>query len=130
MRLLLDTHIFVWAATGDDRLSKHAAALLVDPGNSRTLSVASTWEMSIKGSSGRWPEAASMLDDITTAATDLDTAILSIDVDATIAAGRLDWTHRDPFDRMLAAQARLGGYALLTVDAAFAGVDVDLALPT
>ncbi len=130
MRLLLDTHIFVWAATGDDRLSKHAAALLVDPGNSRTLSVASTWEMSIKANSGRWPEAASMLDDITTAATDLDTAILSIDVDATIAAGRLDWTHRDPFDRMLAAQTRLGGYALLTVDAAFAGVDVDLALRT
>lgn len=130
MRLLLDTHIFVWAATGDDRLSKAAAALLVDPDNTRTLSVASTWEMAIKGSSGRWPEAASMLDDITTATTDLDTAILSIDVAATIAAGRLEWSHRDPFDRMLAAQARLGGYALLTADAAFAGVDVDLALPT
>ena len=130
MRLLLDTHIFVWAATGDDRLSADAAALLVDPGNSRTLSVASTWEMSIKGSSGRWREAASMLDDITTAAADLDTAILPIDLAATIAAGRLDWSHRDPFDRMLAAQARLGGYALLTVDAAFNGVEIDLAPST
>ncbi len=129
MRLLLDTHLFVWAATGDDRLSEHAAALLVDAGNSRTLSVASRWEMSTKGSSGRWPEAASMLDDITAAANDLDTPILPIDVAATIAAGRLDWSHRDPFDRMLAAQTRLGGYALLTVDAAFAGADVDLALP-
>ena len=129
MRLLLDTHIFVWAVTGDGRLSKDAAALLVDPGNTRTLSVASTWEMSIKASSGRWPEAASMLDDITTAATDLDTTILSIDVASTIAAGRLEWSQRDPIDRMLAAQTRLGGYALLTIDPAFAGVDVDLALP-
>ncbi len=128
MRLLLDTHIFVWAVTGDDRLSNDAAALLLDPGNSRTLSVASTWEMSIKASSGRWPEAAAMLDDIKDAAADLDTAILLIDLAATIAAGRLDWAHCDPFDRMLAAQARLGGYALLTVDAAFNGADIDLAL--
>lgn len=128
MRLLLDTHIFVWAATGDERLPRAAVALIIDPSNSRTLSVASTWEMSIKASSGRWPEAASMLDDIETAATDLDTALLPIDLASSIAAGRLDWSHRDPFDRMLAAQTRLGGYSLLTVDSAFAGADVDLAL--
>lgn len=130
MRLLLDTHIFVWAVTGDDRLSNDAAVLLVDPGNSRTLSVASTWEMSIKASSGRWPDAAAMLDDITAAAADLDTAILPVDLAATNAAGRLDWAHRDPFDRMLAAQTRLGSYALLTVHTAFTGADINLALPS
>jgi len=128
MRLLLDTHIFVWAATGSPRLPERAAELLVDQRNSRTLSVASTWEMAIKATRSRWPEAAAMLDDIDTAATDLDTSILPIDLAATIAAGRLDWDHRDPFDRMIAAQASLGGYALVTIDGAFASAGIELAL--
>lgn len=128
MKLLLDTHVFVWAATGDARLPGQAAELLLDTSNSRAISVASTWEMSIKAATGRWPGAAAMLDDLREAANDLDTSILPIDLDATIVAGRMGWEHRDPFDRMLAAQALLGNYQLLTVDRAFADAGVTLAM--
>lgn len=127
MRLLLDTHIFVWAATGDDRLPSAAAALITDPSNSRTLSVASVWEMSIKAKSGRWPQVAPMLDDIAEAADDLEASILPIDLDAARTAGQLEWDHRDPFDRMLAAQSQLGRYTLITVDRQFEQAGVDLA---
>ena len=128
MKLLLDTHIFVWAATGDRRLPPDAATLIVDPTNTRTLSAASVWEMSIKAASGRWAEVAPMLDDLDDALDDLQTGQLPIDVPAAVAAGRLDWEHRDPFDRMLAAQAALGGFSLLTVDRAFDRAGIALAL--
>lgn len=128
MRLLLDTHIFVWAATGDRRLPAVAERLIVDPSNSRALSAASVWEMSIKAASGRWAQVAPMLDDLGEALHDLQIEQLPIDISAAAAAGRLDWDHRDPFDRMLAAQSQLGGYALLTVDRAFDRAGIALAL--
>lgn len=128
MKLLLDTHIFVWAATGDRRLPPDAAALIVDPTNTRTLSAASVWEMSIKATSGRWAHAAPMLDDLDEALDDLQTSQLPIDIPAAVAAGRLDWEHQDPFDRMLAAQAALGGFSLLTLDRAFDQAGIALAL--
>ena len=128
MKLLLDTHIFVWAATGDQRLPADAATLIVDPANTRTLSAASVWEMSIKAASGRWAEVELMLHDLDEALHDLQTGQLPIDIPAAVAAGRLDWEHRDPFDRMLAAQATLGGFSLLTVDRAFDHSGIPLAL--
>lgn len=128
MKLLLDTHIFVWAVIGDRRLPSAAADMIVDPSNSRTLSVASVWEMSIKAASGKWGDAAAMLDDLDDALHDLQTEQLPIDIPAAVAAGRLDWEHRDPFDRMLAAQTGLGGYSLITVDRAFEQAGIPLAL--
>lgn len=128
MKLLLDTHIFVWAVIGDRRLPAAAADMIVDPSNTRTLSAASVWEMSIKAASGRWDDAAAMLDDLDNALHDLQAEALSIDTAAAVAAGRLDWDHRDPFDRMLAAQTSLGGYSLLTVDRAFEQAGITLAL--
>ena len=128
MKLLLDTHIFVWAATGDPRLPPDAATLIVDPTNTRTLSAASVWEMPITAASGRWAEVAPMLDDLDEARQALQTGQLPIDTTAAGAAGRLDWEHRDPFDRMLAAQAAIGGFSLLTVDRAFDHAGVALAL--
>lgn len=128
MKLLLDTHIFVWAATGDRRLPSEAAAMILDASNSRTLSAASAWEMSIKAASGRWGDVATMLDDLDTALRDLQAEQLPIDVPAAVFAGRLEWDHRDPFDRMLAAQTKLGGYSLLTVDRAFDRAGIELAL--
>lgn len=128
MKLLLDTHIFVWAATGDRRLPSEAAAMILDASNTRTLSAASAWEMSIKAASGRWSGAASMLDDLDTALRDLQAEQLPIDIPAAVLASRLEWDHRDPFDRMLAAQTKLGGYSLVTVDRAFDRAGIALAL--
>jgi PIN domain nuclease of toxin-antitoxin system len=128
VKLLLDTHIFVWAATGDRRLPSEAAAMILDASNTRTLSAASAWEMSIKAASGRWGGAAAMLDDLDTALRDLQADQLPIDIPAAVLAGRLEWDHRDPFDRMLAAQTKLGGYSLVTVDRAFDRAGIALAL--
>jgi len=128
VKLLLDTHIFVWAATGDRRLPSEAAAMILDASNTRTLSAASAWEMSIKAASGRWGGAAAMLDDLDTALRDLQAEQLPIDIPAAVLAGRLEWDHRDPFDRMLAAQTKLGGYSLVTVDRAFDRAGIALAL--
>jgi PIN domain nuclease of toxin-antitoxin system len=128
VKLLLDTHIFVWAATGDRRLPSEAAAMILDASNTRTLSAASAWEMSIKAASGRWGGAAAMLDDLDTALRDLQADQLPIDIPAAVLAGGLEWDHRDPFDRLLAAQTKLGGYSLLTVDRAFDRAGIALAL--
>jgi PIN domain nuclease of toxin-antitoxin system len=128
VKLLLDTHIFVWAATGDRRLPSEAAAMILDASNTRTLSAASAWEISIKAASGRWDGAAAMLDDLDTALCDLQVEQLPIDIPAAVLAGRLEWGHRDPFDRMLAAQTKLGGYSLVTVDRAFDRAGIALAL--
>lgn len=128
MKLLLDTHIFVWAATGDRRLPSEAAAMILDVSNTRTLSAASAWEMSIKAASGRWAGAAAMLDDLDTARRDLQAEQLPIDIPAAVLAGRLEWDHWDPFDRMIAAQTKLGGYSLVTVDRAFDRAGIALAL--
>ena len=116
MKLLLDTHIFVWAATGDRRLPSEAAAMILDASNTRTLSAASAWEMSIKAASGRWGGAVAMLNDLDTARRDLQAEQLPIDIPAAALAGRLEWDHRDPFDRMLVAQARVEDLYLLTYD--------------
>lgn len=69
-----------------------------------------------------------MLDDLDEALNDLQTGQLPIDIPAAVAAGRLEWEHRDPFDRMLAAQASIGGFSLLTLDRAFDRARVALAL--
>ena len=128
MRLLLDTHIFVWALTDDERLPTDARHLILDPTNTRAISVASVWEISIKTNSGRWPEAAPLLGDLDQAVEDLAASLLPIDHIAAIEAGRLDWSHRDPFDRMIAAQACIGNYDLVTIDREFSHAGVKLAL--
>lgn len=102
--------------------------MILDASNTRTLSAASAWEMSIKAASVRWGDVATMLDDLDTALRDLQAEQLPIDVPAAVFAGRLEWDHRDPFDRMLAAQTKLGGYSLLTVDRAFDRTGIELAL--
>ena len=119
MKLLLDTHAFYWAVTADARLPDSWRSVLIDRSNVLLVSAASAWEMSIKASSGKWGAVGAMLDDIDEAARDLGAELLPITVQHAIEAGRLDWDHRDRFDRMLAAQANVEGAALLTVDRAF-----------
>ena len=77
--------------------------------------------MSIKASSGKWPAADVMLDGLDEAVTGLGATVMPIRIDHAVAAGRLAWAHRDPFDRMLAAQAIVGDVVLVTVDQAFDG---------
>lgn len=128
MRLLLDTHIVVWAALDHPSLPARAAELISDSANTVMVSAVSSWEMAIKFRSGRWPEVQPVLDTFVEACSDLAADVLTIDVDHTIEAGLLDWSHRDPFDRMLAAQTRIEHLELVTIDGAFSKSICRLAL--
>jgi PIN domain nuclease of toxin-antitoxin system len=104
VKLLLDTHALIWFQTGDRRLSRAARAALEAPGAELLISAASVWELAIKASLGRVRLAGSVEDYI---AEKLSQGYGALAVSWTHAArvDHLPWHHRDPFDRLLAAQA-------------------------
>ena len=116
MRLLLDTHVLLWAAAEPRKLSKAARRLINDTANTLTFSAASLWEIAIKQSIGR--------DDFRVDARLLRRGLLDNGYDElavtsahAVALDTLPPLHKDPFDRMLIAQARVEGITLLTADA-------------
>lgn len=117
--LLLDTHAFVWAIADPDRLSKRARTAIEEPSNTLLVSAATAWEMAIKHRAGKWPEADILLAQHTELTRRLGAEALDISATDAIRAGSLDWSHPDPFDRMLAAQSLLHHAALVTRDEAF-----------
>ncbi len=115
MKLLLDTHLLVWAASGSLRLSAKVHALLDDEGNEPLFSVASLWEIAIKSGLGRQDfqvDARLLRREL------LDNGFgeLSITSAHVIATASLPPLHKDPFDRLLVAQSIIEGITLLTVD--------------
>ena len=119
MRYLLDTHTLLWARATPDLLSADALAVLESADNALYLSIASLWECAIKSSIGK----LDVPDDFyRTVAGDYE--LLGIDVSHVEACANLPLHHRDPFDRMLVAQARLGGLTLVTRDRDIAKYDV------
>jgi PIN domain nuclease of toxin-antitoxin system len=119
--LLLDTHILMWAVADPGRLSHAARAAIENPETALTVSAVSFWEMSIKHASGKWPEATAILNRYPEVVERLNAAELRVTAAHGIMAGRLAWGHRDPFDRMLAAQAVIGGMEMISADRAFDG---------
>lgn len=119
MNLLLDTHLLLWAAGAPDRLPAVARDLIEDPGNILIFSVASLWEIAIKRALGR--------DDfrvdprlLRRGLIDNGYAELAITSEHVVAVDSLPPLHRDPFDRLLIAQATAEGVTLLTSDKALA----------
>jgi PIN domain nuclease of toxin-antitoxin system len=119
MKLLLDTHILLWAAQGAEHLPLDAHALMSDPENELLFSVASLWEIVIKCGLGREDFKVdpcimrrSLLDN--------DYRELPILSEHAVAIHALPPIHKDPFDRMLIAQATVEGITLLTADAQLA----------
>ena len=115
MNLLLDTHLLLWAAGQPERLPKKARGLLLDPANQLMFSSASLWEISIKRSLGRT--------DFTVDPRRLWRMLLvngyreiSVSSEHALIAGELPAHHKDPFDRILIAQAKVELLTLLTVD--------------
>ena len=121
MRLLLDTHTLAWAVGDASLLGETAALLLSDTKNTLLVSPASIWEMSIKHYLGRWPEVTPFLDEPLYAgfAQRLGLQELPVRIPHTRLAGQFRLEHKDPLDRLLAAQALLEGVALVSKDAAF-----------
>ncbi|MHB8167855.1 MAG: type II toxin-antitoxin system VapC family toxin [Sulfuricella sp.] len=115
MNLLLDTHLLLWAASEPQRLSAKARALFLDPANQLVFSAASLWEISIKNSLDR---ADFKVDPRRLWRMLLVNGYREIPVTSehTVAVNELPPLHKDPFDRILVAQARVEGLLLLTAD--------------
>jgi PIN domain nuclease of toxin-antitoxin system len=122
MKLLLDTHTLVWAIRGDPQLSKAAQAAIKSKGGDVRVSVVSAWEIAIKVGLGKWPEAEKLLNDFEAAIAGPAFALVPISVDHVRTAGLLRAAHRDPFDRLLAAQATIEGLTLVTSDPKMTGL--------
>ncbi len=116
MRVLLDTHAFLWWNEANPGLSKRAYALLANPRNTLVLSAASAWEMVIKTQSGklRLPEPPSVY--IPTRTAHYGMEVLPVSLAHVLAVESLPLHHRDPFDRLLVAQAGVEEMAILSAD--------------
>ncbi len=115
MRVLLDTHVLLWSVASSRRLSKRARALIEDPGNEVFYSAASLWEIAIKAALRR-SDFQVDLEMLHTALPETGLTELPIRAVHTVALLRLPEVHRDPFDRMLVAQAVTEPLVLLTND--------------
>lgn len=105
MILLLDTHAFLWFCQDDPRLSATAKALLEDPANRKLLSIASCWEIAIKAGLGKLKLGEPSASYIPNALTKTGFELLPIAVAHATGVETLPLHHRDPFDRLLVAQA-------------------------
>ena len=105
MRLLLDTRAFLWWVINDGRLSQAARRAIVDDDNDVLISAASAWEITTKHRLGKLPGADLIAADVAGAIGNQGFDALVITVDDAARAGALPGPHRDPFDRMLIAQA-------------------------
>ena len=119
MSLLLDTHALLWALTDPSQLGQRAEQLLLDPGSELWVSAASAWELATKSRLGKLPQADVVLGGYSRHLFRLGVRELPITSEHSLFAGRLDWEHRDPFDRMIAAQSMLEGFSLITRDRSF-----------
>ncbi len=119
MRVLLDSHALVWFLDGDPRFSKRVRAAIDDDNAVVCVSSVTAWEISNKVRLGKWPEAAQLCTAFAAMMTRYAFDPLPVTIEHALAAGFLKGDHRDPFDRMLAAQATVEGIPLVTADPAF-----------
>jgi PIN domain nuclease of toxin-antitoxin system len=123
VKLLLDTHAFLWFVTGDARLSRAARRALEAADNELILSAASVWEMAIKASLGRLTLPGSV-EEYVAEKVESGFGVLSVDWTHAAAVERLPPHHGDPFDRLLAAQALAEDLPLVTGDRVFGAYGV------
>ncbi len=119
MRLLLDTHALLWWLDGDDRLSRRARSAISHEDNPVFVSAASAWEIATKARLGKLPGAETVASDVAAAVLSQDFASLDITIPHAQRAGRLAGAHRDPFDRMLIAQAQMEDLTLVSNEDVF-----------
>lgn len=119
MKLLVDTHVLLWALGEPAKLSSRARDLLSDGGNELYVSTVSLFEVSTKHRLGKLPSAHVLLDDLDWNMARLSARYLPLEPAEAVLAGSLPSPHRDPFDRLLAAQSQMQGMPLVTSDGAF-----------
>ncbi|HPO15140.1 MAG TPA: type II toxin-antitoxin system VapC family toxin [Candidatus Hydrogenedentes bacterium] len=119
MNLLLDTHAFLWFIEGSSKLSVQSKDLIEDERNAKWLSVASLWEMAIKMSLGRLHVEQPFEQFIPEQLEKNGFSLLPIRINHLATVAVLPFHHRDPFDRLLAAQCLAENFSILSIDAAF-----------
>jgi len=117
LKILLDTHILLWWLDANPQLPQQAIGLIRDPENTIFVSAVSLWEIRLKQSLGKLRLPANFVERL--AAESFEN--LPLTAAQTGRIGQLAWVHRDPFDRMLVAQAQAENLVLLTVDEALTG---------
>jgi PIN domain nuclease of toxin-antitoxin system len=126
VKLLLDTHTVLWAATNDTQLSNQARAALLDPGNTLYFSTVSAWEIVIKHATAKLtlPDPPAIF--VKAAIARGSYTVLEVSLEHTLGVALLPTHHKDPFDRLLIAQALHEGLTLLSNDAAISHYNVPL----
>ena len=119
MRVLLDTHTFLWWLDGDRRLSRRARNLIADDDHTVLVSAASAWEIATKVRLGKLPGAIEVAAELPAILRQQNFEPLPITVVHALRAGNLPGPHRDPFDRMLIAQAQDEDLALVSNERVF-----------
>ena len=118
MKLLLDTHVFLWWVNDAPELSETARAAISDPDNICYLSIASCWEMAIKSSLGKLKLKKPVERFVSEQMQQNGFLMLNIELRHIAKIENLDFHHRDPFDRLLLTQAKTEKMTLVTVDSA------------
>lgn len=116
MTLLLDTHVFLWALMEPDKLSAKVRDLLENPGNELLVSSASAWEISTKCRLGKLTVSKRLFSSYGQVISGLGARSIPVTDEHALKAGSWDIAHRDPFDRMLAAQAHLEKVPIVSAD--------------
>lgn len=119
MKLLLDTHSFLWFIMGSERLSAKAKFLIEDINNQKFISIASVWEMAIKVSLGKLTLEKSFAEIIPSQIHSNGFGILDLKLEHAMKVSELPFFHRDPFDRLLIAQALTEQIAIVSLDTKF-----------
>ncbi len=125
MQLLLDTHILIWFLEGNNLLSKSRRQIIANSQNDIFISIASLWEIAIKISIGKLILAKPLTDVIKQIGLE-NIEILAISPEHTLQVSNLPFHHRDPFDRIIVAQAQVENLAMMTDDIEFGNYGVKL----
>jgi PIN domain nuclease of toxin-antitoxin system len=125
VRVLLDTHVFLWANVDPARLGA-TRSLLEDPGTERVVSAASSWEIAIKVGLGRLQVPEPVATWVPSRIHAIAGEALPISHAHVLGVASLPTLHRDPFDRLLVAQAQALGIPIVTADEAIAAYDVEV----
>ena len=117
MKVLLDTCTLLWATLNPRDLSRKVATIIADPANEILVSAATAWEIATKVRIGKLPGAEKLELEFMEAMDDAGYTLLPIDTASALRSGRMINTHKDPFDRMIAAQALAADIPILSTDA-------------
>lgn len=119
MRFLVDTHTFLWAILSPEKMTDRVSGIFMDRGTELLISVATPWEMAIKAGIGKLDNAAEVLDNFESLLAAGGYRILETSIRHVIASGTLPLYHKDPFDRLLIAQALNLNLPILSSDDIF-----------